>query len=141
MDSDGVPEVIVGYSDGSIEVRDWSNGDIVFRARMKASVSAILQGDYRMDGVTDVIVIGADGQIRGFRAAQPSSQPSAEDTAVLQKSLKELRQKKHVSEGQWGGGCHLRLSKALTYGTSGHTRLVKKRNTVVSSYIALVRFH
>jgi hypothetical protein len=66
MDQDGVPEVVVGWSNGRVEVRRERNGEVMMKDTLPGGVAAIEQGDYRMDGREEVIVCGQDGEVRGY---------------------------------------------------------------------------
>jgi Bardet-Biedl syndrome 2 protein len=82
LDSDGVPEVISGWSNGAFNVRNESTGEIIFKdtlvlsessqqssssdASGNASVAAILRSDYRLDGKEELIVCTQSGDIRGY---------------------------------------------------------------------------
>jgi len=48
------------------QVRDDKRGDLLFKDVMPSAVSAILQGDYRGDGNTEIICCGANGELRAF---------------------------------------------------------------------------
>lgn len=105
LDADGVAEVLVGWSDGRLEVRSDESGEVLFEAKMSAPVSAIVKGDYRMDGIVDIIVVAEDGQIRGFRPAPEEMTKQIAPQLVDEQALKLLRKKKFVRPARWHQGC------------------------------------
>ena len=50
LDGDGMPELISGWSNGKIEVRNDHNGEVVYKDYFNDSISGIVEADYRMDG-------------------------------------------------------------------------------------------
>ncbi|KAH9579875.1 Ciliary BBSome complex subunit 2 [Trypanosoma melophagium] len=71
VDFDGVPELIVGWSDGRIEVRGDDNDKrgVLFRDTYTTPVSAVLAYDYRQNGQALPIVCTVDGTVRGLELA------------------------------------------------------------------------
>ena len=66
LNADGVPEVISGWSNGSVSVRSIDNGESLFKFSMPAPVASILSGDYRMDGKEELIVCSINGDVAGY---------------------------------------------------------------------------
>jgi len=66
LDGDGVAEVITGWSNGKIEVRNPDTGKVVFRDTLASPIAALCQGDYRNEGQTEVVVCGTSGEVRGY---------------------------------------------------------------------------
>lgn len=71
LDGDGQPELLSGWSNGKFEVRSDTTGEVVYKDVLKdgASISGILEADYRGDGRTEVLVCSADGEVRGYLPA------------------------------------------------------------------------
>ncbi|KXJ76267.1 hypothetical protein RP20_CCG010009 [Aedes albopictus] len=59
-------QIIVGWKSGKIDVRDAQNGDVLFKMKLNDFVCGITCNDYRGIGVLDLVVITADGEIRGY---------------------------------------------------------------------------
>lgn len=45
---------------------------VVYKDMMAAPVASILSADYRMGGCVELLVIGADGEVRGYVPTAPS---------------------------------------------------------------------
>jgi len=58
--------LIVGWSNGRVEVRNYVSGEVLYKTTLNASVAKILKGDYRMDGTQQIIVVTTDGYVRGY---------------------------------------------------------------------------
>ncbi|ORC91021.1 uncharacterized protein TM35_000074450 [Trypanosoma theileri] len=71
VDFDGVPELIVGWSNGRVEVRgdDNEKRGVLFRDTYTTPVSAVLAYDYRQNGQPLPIVCTVDGTVRGLELA------------------------------------------------------------------------
>ena len=69
LNADGFPEVISGWSNGVMNVRNISNGETMYKHQMTAPISSIVCGDYRNDGKEELIVCLENGEIRGFLPA------------------------------------------------------------------------
>nr|CCC90926.1 putative intergrin alpha chain protein [Trypanosoma congolense IL3000] len=68
VDMDGVPELVVGWSDGHVEIRsgDGESDTVLFRETFESPVSAVLADDYRQNGQPLPIICTADGTVRGL---------------------------------------------------------------------------
>lgn len=96
LDADGVPELISGWSNGKIEVRNDQNGEVIYRDHFSSPVSAIVQADYRMDGRQEIICCALDGEVRGYLPADAELQ-QAQDAGSSKKeegALADLTQRK-----------------------------------------------
>ena len=99
LDGDGEPELISGWSNGKFEVRSDMTGEVIFKDTMRdgASVSGILQADYRSDGRVEVIVCSAEGEVRAYLPAGEELDAMGA-TAIADKledeTLQELNQRK-----------------------------------------------
>lgn len=76
MDFDGVDEVLCGWNNGKLDVRaDGSRGgESVFKETYSTPVSAIVTGDYRMDGRTMPLICTYDGEVRGLVPMETSAE-------------------------------------------------------------------
>ena len=73
----GKQDLIVGWSNGRIEVRNEIKGDCVFKKMLKDPISKILQADYRLDGTQQLIACTETGKVVGF-VAQENVEPTPE---------------------------------------------------------------
>jgi Bardet-Biedl syndrome 2 protein len=108
LNADGYPEVISGWSNGSLNVRNISNGETMYKHQMSAPISSIVCGDYRNDDKEELIVCLESGEVRGYLPADfellPTDldggtgygSPKGKRTEVTgdQKVLNELQQRK-----------------------------------------------
>jgi Bardet-Biedl syndrome 2 protein len=69
LNADGYPEVISGWSNGALNVRNISNGETMYKHQMGAPVASIVCGDYRRDDKEELIVCLESGEVRGFLPA------------------------------------------------------------------------
>ncbi|PWV08539.1 Bardet-Biedl syndrome 2 protein [Trypanosoma cruzi] len=71
VDFDGVPELIVGWSNGRLEVRgdDAEKRGVLFKDTYAAPVSAVLAYDYRQNGQPLPVICTVDGTVRGLQLA------------------------------------------------------------------------
>uniref|UniRef100_H2YY40 Bardet-Biedl syndrome 2 protein homolog n=1 Tax=Ciona savignyi TaxID=51511 RepID=H2YY40_CIOSA len=67
LDGDGVPELITGWSNGKIDVRSNSTGEVMFKDNMTSAVAGIVDADYRLDGKNQLICCSVDGEVRGYQ--------------------------------------------------------------------------
>ena len=97
LDADGVPELMSGWSNGKIEVRNDQNGEVIYRDHVNSAVAKIVQADYRMDGREQIIVCALDGEVRGYLPADAEMQGEAGDASLSKQedsALEELTQRK-----------------------------------------------
>jgi len=86
IDSDGRMEVIIGWSNGRVEVRRETTGEVKSKDGLDSAIAAIMVGDLRLDGRPQAIVCSVDGQVRGY-IQQPSAARSDEVITRLSPSL------------------------------------------------------
>lgn len=94
MNSDGVPELVTGWSNGKIDIRSLQTGNIIFKDVFSSHIAGIVQADYRMDGQEELICCSVDGEVRGYLpppAGGPNRQESEEGGQV---ELEELHKRK-----------------------------------------------
>lgn len=106
-----MPELLSGWSNGRLEVRNHADGGLVYKQSFSSAVSAILNADYRLDGRETVIACALDGEVRGFLPAEAGSAAAADRTS----------QKVQKCTGQGGGSrqdaAMLGVSHACVWGT------------------------
>ncbi|MEW5314625.1 MAG: hypothetical protein WDW38_006104 [Sanguina aurantia] len=96
LDGDGVPELISGWGNGRMEVRKADTGEVIYRDHLASGVSAILKADYRNDGAEEVVLCGAEGEVRGYLPLDSSTIAMADsaDFGDQQSALADLTQRK-----------------------------------------------
>lgn len=94
LDGDGVDELVTGWSNGKLDVRNSTSGEIIFKDNFNQAIAGIVQGDYRQDGNELLIFCTVEGDVRGFSAAGHETKGSLMDANVEQDLLRELNQKK-----------------------------------------------
>nr|KAG5709090.1 hypothetical protein BaRGS_028546 [Batillaria attramentaria] len=101
LDSDGVEELITGWSNGKIDARSDRTGEVIFKDNFSQAVAGIVQGDYRMDAgstVEQLICVSVDGEVRGYNPAPPGLAGNLMDTNLEQDTIRELSQRKQTSD-------------------------------------------
>ncbi|CAG0880919.1 unnamed protein product [Cyprideis torosa] len=95
IDGDGEVELVTGWSNGKIDARNVRTGEVVFKDHLPHSIAGIVEGDYRLDGKIQLIVVSVEGEVRGYLPA-PSvgHNQSLLDVNVEQETIRELSQAK-----------------------------------------------
>lgn len=94
LNADGVVELITGWSNGKIDARSDRTGEVIFKDNFSASVAGIVEGDYRMDGQTQLICTSVDGEVRGYLPASKELKGNLMDSSVEQDLIRELSQRR-----------------------------------------------
>ncbi|KAM4017896.1 BBSome complex member BBS2 [Anomaloglossus baeobatrachus] len=94
LNSDGVCELITGWSNGKVDARSDRTGEVIFKDNFSSSIAGIVEGDYRMDGKAQLICCSIDGEVRGYLPSSQETAGSLMDTSVEQELVRELSQKK-----------------------------------------------
>ncbi|XP_064016563.1 Bardet-Biedl syndrome 2 protein isoform X3 [Pogoniulus pusillus] len=68
LNSDGVCELITGWSNGKVDARSDRTGEVIFKDNFSSSIAGVVEGDYRMDGSTQLICCSVDGEDTIIRA-------------------------------------------------------------------------
>lgn len=76
LDSDGVPEVIVGWENGKVEVRSDRSGEVMFKDFFQAPIANLVHADYRLDGRSTLMCLTTEGDVRGWLPSSIGSDPS-----------------------------------------------------------------
>ena len=63
---DGKKELVIGWSNGRVEIRNCSSGEVVAKDSLPHSIAAIVCADLRLDGRMQVVVLSAEGELRGY---------------------------------------------------------------------------
>ncbi|XP_030368632.1 Bardet-Biedl syndrome 2 protein isoform X3 [Strigops habroptila] len=93
LNSDGVSELITGWSNGKIDARNDRTGEVIFKDNFASSIAGVVEGDYRMDGSNQLICCSVDGEIRGYLPGE-EMKGNLMDTSAEQDLIRELSQKK-----------------------------------------------
>ncbi|XP_073515184.1 BBSome complex member BBS2 [Phyllobates terribilis] len=94
LNSDGVCELITGWSNGKVDARSDRTGEVIFKDNFSSSIAGVVEGDYRMDGKTQLICCSIDGEVRGYLPSSQETAGSLMDASVEQELVRELSQKK-----------------------------------------------
>ncbi|XP_012883345.1 PREDICTED: Bardet-Biedl syndrome 2 protein [Dipodomys ordii] len=94
LNSDGVCELITGWSNGKVDARSDRTGDVIFKDNFSSAIAGVVEGDYRMDGHIQLICCSVDGEIRGYLPGTAEMRGNLMDASVEQDLIRELSQKK-----------------------------------------------
>lgn len=101
LDADGAPELLAGWQSGKFEVRNDVNGELIYKDAFPSAVSAIVKGDYRMDGRVEVIACAVDGEVRGYLPVEVSAETT--DSKADEAAMTELLERKKELEMELRG--------------------------------------
>eukprot|EP00933_Yihiella_yeosuensis_P017764 TRINITY_DN14789_c0_g1_i1.p1 TRINITY_DN14789_c0_g1~~TRINITY_DN14789_c0_g1_i1.p1 ORF type:complete len:719 (-),score=133.08 TRINITY_DN14789_c0_g1_i1:92-2248(-) len=74
LDSDGVPELIAGWENGKVEVRNEKTGEVMCKDYFQAPIAALVHSDYRLDGRQTLMCLTTEGDVRGWLASSQGSE-------------------------------------------------------------------
>nr|XP_044998018.1 Bardet-Biedl syndrome 2 protein isoform X2 [Jaculus jaculus] len=94
LNSDGVCELITGWSNGKVDARSDRTGEVIFKDNFNSAIAGVVEGDYRMDGHVQLICCSVDGEIRGYLPGMAEMKGNLMDTSMEQDLIRELSQKK-----------------------------------------------
>mmetsp|Transcript_16107 Transcript_16107/g.40587 ORF Transcript_16107/g.40587 Transcript_16107/m.40587 type:complete len:715 (+) Transcript_16107:67-2211(+) len=66
INGDSVKELVIGWSNGRVEVRSDLSGEVLFKDNLESPIAGILLSDFRLDGREQVIVCSTGGEVRGY---------------------------------------------------------------------------
>jgi len=74
LDNDGVPELIAGWENGKVEVRNEKSGEVMFKDYFQAPIAALTHADYRLDGRSTLMCVTTEGDVKGWLPSSASEQ-------------------------------------------------------------------
>mmetsp|Transcript_9454 Transcript_9454/g.21644 ORF Transcript_9454/g.21644 Transcript_9454/m.21644 type:complete len:710 (+) Transcript_9454:98-2227(+) len=95
INGDNVLEIIIGWSNGRVEVRNVDSGEVLCKDTMDSPISAIMEADLRMDNRVQVIVCSNDGEVRGYVQSQgvvKTDESKAEEEEAALVALNQTKQ-------------------------------------------------
>ena len=97
MTGDGKKDLVIGWSNGKIEVRNSLSGEIIAKDSIDHTIAAILCADLRRDGRAQVIVVSVEGEVRGYvqnlgvvRTKEAHAEEVEQELIALQQTKTEL---------------------------------------------------
>uniref|UniRef100_UPI00358F00F4 Bardet-Biedl syndrome 2 protein homolog isoform X1 n=2 Tax=Myxine glutinosa TaxID=7769 RepID=UPI00358F00F4 len=94
LDSDGVKELVTGWSNGKLDVRNARSGEVISKDNFASSVAGIVEGDYRMDGKLQLICCSTEGEVRGYLPRGSEPHDDLIDGQAELENLRELSQQR-----------------------------------------------
>mmetsp|Transcript_123238 Transcript_123238/g.299352 ORF Transcript_123238/g.299352 Transcript_123238/m.299352 type:complete len:716 (+) Transcript_123238:125-2272(+) len=96
LDNDGVPELIAGWENGKVEVRNERTGEVLCKDYFQAPVAALLHADYRLDGRSTLMCLTTEGDVRGWLPSSAGAEQGGPTPAEAKESeaYRELLGKK-----------------------------------------------
>mmetsp|Transcript_110890 Transcript_110890/g.192250 ORF Transcript_110890/g.192250 Transcript_110890/m.192250 type:complete len:718 (+) Transcript_110890:133-2286(+) len=113
LDNDGIPELIAGWENGKVEVRNEKSGDVMYKDYFQAPVASLVHSDYRLDGRETLMCLTTEGNVRGWLPSSTGGDASGST---------------HVSEGKDGEAFRDLLAKKqeLTLELSSYQEQLKQ---------------
>ncbi|XP_036201050.1 Bardet-Biedl syndrome 2 protein [Myotis myotis] len=162
LNSDGVCELITGWSNGKVDARSDRTGEVIFKDNFSSAIAGVVEGDYRMDGHVQLICCSVDGEIRGYLPGSAEMRGNLMDTSVEQELIRELSQKKQnlllelhnyeenakaewssplsEADGQWGTiPANTKLHTALSVNLGSETRAAHTELCISTSNDTIIR--
>jgi Bardet-Biedl syndrome 2 protein len=78
FNSDGLEEIICGLSTGKVQMRNESNGEVIYQFELKNEISKLLLGDLNNSGKNQIICCTSNGDIYGYIFKEEDKQNSGD---------------------------------------------------------------
>merc|ERR1740121_649632 len=76
LDNDGIPELIAGWENGKVEVRNEKSGEVMSKDYFQAPIAALVHADYRLDARSCLMCLTTEGDVRGWLPSSSGSEQS-----------------------------------------------------------------
>ncbi|XP_060518353.1 Bardet-Biedl syndrome 2 protein homolog isoform X2 [Cylas formicarius] len=86
------PQLITGWSNGKIDCRSITTGEVIFKDSFTAGIAGIVQGDYRSLGKSDLICVSSEGEVRGYCVTKTAGF----ETSLQQETVRDLLSQKQA---------------------------------------------
>jgi len=97
LDSDGIPELIAGWENGKVEVRNQNSGEVMYKDYFQAPIASLVSADYRLDGRNTLMCLTTEGDVRGWLPSSTGGDQSGSTHAAESKdgeAYRDLTEKK-----------------------------------------------
>lgn len=81
LDNDGIPELIAGWENGKVEVRNEKTGEVLCKDYFQAPVAALVHADYRLDGRSTLMCLTTEGDVRGWLPSSAGAEQGGSGSA------------------------------------------------------------
>ena len=69
MNNDNIIKFVSGWMNGSFNIRNSDNGELLYRGTADTSIAAVLWYEYKMNGNNQLIICSTSGEITGYEQA------------------------------------------------------------------------
>jgi len=95
VDGDGVEELISGWDNGKLEVRNALKGEIMFKDYASGPIGSVVAEDYRMDGTPCILTVTNDGTVKGWVPTIPTDGATGADDETQNQMFRDLTNQKN----------------------------------------------
>mmetsp|Transcript_47298 Transcript_47298/g.109459 ORF Transcript_47298/g.109459 Transcript_47298/m.109459 type:complete len:719 (+) Transcript_47298:144-2300(+) len=82
LDNDGIPELIAGWENGKVEVRNEKSGEVMCKDYFQAPIAALVHADYRLDGRSTLMCLTTEGDVRGWLPSSAGAEQGGSGSAL-----------------------------------------------------------
>jgi len=97
FDNDGIPELIAGWENGKVEVRNQNSGEVMYKDYFQAPIASLVSADYRLDGRNTLMCLTTEGDVRGWLPSSTGGDQSGSTHVTESKegeAYRDLNEKK-----------------------------------------------